>query len=217
MTVQRITYPVVVIVSLLLILSAGGCRHSLPDGVVAWRESLAELDACTRRKHIEAARCDICARRALEERHPEAARLFRSIARSERIHERNCLKAIRRLGGRYIAPAPITIPVGTTQQNLQNAITYRKEQLGTSHRSIKRTLDENNRYAGRLLIHITGGESHQLMLLERYVLVHDLPQSKRQREAYVDCPNCGNIYLLEYCDPYCPFCLTDSDEFILFE
>ena len=214
MRIPRTTY-LLVTLALLFSFSVGGCRRSLPEGTVAWRQSLSELDACTRRKHIESARCDICARRALEEKHPEAARLFRALARSERIHERNCLKAIRRLGGRYTPPPPITIPVGTTEENIRTAILSRHEELNTAHRSIERTFEENNRYAGRLLIHITGGESHQLMLLERYAQFSQLPQAQQPHGSYVVCPKCGNIYKLEYCDPYCPFCLTDSRDFIL--
>lgn len=197
------------------LLLPAGCRRPLPKGMVAWQQSLSELDACTRRKHIEASRCDMCARRALEEKENGAAQLFRALARSERIHERNCLKAIRRLGGRYSPPPPITIPVGNTGENIDAAIDVRRECLQNARRSIGRTLDENNRYAGRLLIHIAGGESHQLVLLEKCV-PGDTGRSG-EKTGYAVCPTCGNIYTMEYCDPYCPFCLTDGRTFLRFE
>lgn len=199
----------------LLLLFASGCRRPLPEGMVAWQQSLSELDSCTRRKHVEASRCDMCARRALEEKRSDAAQLFRAIARSERIHERNCLKAIRRLGGRYTPSPPTTIPVGGTTENIFSAIDTRRMQLQIARRSIGRTLDENNRYAGRLLIHIAGGESHQLILLEAYEPAD--PERPEKSYGYAVCPTCGNIYTMEYCDPYCPFCLTDGRNFLRFE
>lgn len=214
MNLPRYRFTILATVVLLLLLPSGGCRRTLPESMVAWQQSLSELGSTARRKHIEAARCDVCTRRALEEKNPAAASLFRAIARSERIHERNCLKAIRRLGGRYTPPSPITIPVSTTEKNIQAAIEVRRQQLAAAHRSISHTFDENNRYAGRLLIHIAGGDSHQLILLERCQSSPEAPG--RIRTGYAVCPLCGNIYTSEYCDPYCPFCLTDSRDFLYF-
>ena len=64
-------------------------------------ETLADLDACGRRKHAKSMQYEYFARIAHAERQEQAARLFRAMALSERVHEGICADAIVRLGGHY--------------------------------------------------------------------------------------------------------------------
>ena len=64
-----------------------------------WTETLADLDACCRQKHIKSKQYDHFAETARAEQRPGAEQLFRAMAFSARLHEYNCANAIVRLGG----------------------------------------------------------------------------------------------------------------------
>ena len=59
-----------------------------------WTETLADLDACCRRKHVKSAQYDHFANIAAGEERREAERLFRAMAFSQRLQENNCATAI---------------------------------------------------------------------------------------------------------------------------
>lgn len=67
-----------------------------------WAETLADLDACCRRKHVKSVQYDHFAGIAADEKRHTAERLFRAMAFSERLQENNCATAILHLGGHYI-------------------------------------------------------------------------------------------------------------------
>lgn len=66
-----------------------------------WAETLADLDACCRRKHVKSVQYDHFAGIAADEKRHTAERLFRAMAFSERLQENNCATAILHLGGHY--------------------------------------------------------------------------------------------------------------------
>ena len=74
-----------------------------------WTETLADLDACCRQKHIKSKQYDHFAETARAEQRPGAEHLFRAMAFSARLHEYNCANAIVRLGGRYTPPEKVTV------------------------------------------------------------------------------------------------------------
>ena len=74
-----------------------------------WAETLADLDACCRRKHVKSVQYDHFADIAADEKRHTAERLFRAMAFSERLQENNCATAILRLGGHYTPPGKIVI------------------------------------------------------------------------------------------------------------
>lgn len=59
-----------------------------------WAETLADLDACCRRKHVKSVQYDHFAGIAADEKRHTAERLFRAMAFSERLQENNCATAI---------------------------------------------------------------------------------------------------------------------------
>lgn len=59
-----------------------------------WAETLADLDACCRRKHVKSVQYDHFAGIAADEERHTAERLFRAMAFSERLQENNCATAI---------------------------------------------------------------------------------------------------------------------------
>lgn len=69
-----------------------------------WTETLGDLEACCRRKHIKATQYDHFAGIADREQRHDIARVFRAMAASERVQENSCAEAIVRLGGSYRPP-----------------------------------------------------------------------------------------------------------------
>ena len=205
---------------LILLLFAGAAgrrvslRHALPKArttqKASWNEIIADLNACGRRKHIKALQHAHFAEIAASENRPEAERLFRALAFSERLQEQNCAAAIRRLGGEYRPPRPGTLFGGSTDGNLDRCIQAERRSYH-EHRDaeIRRAMTRGNRYAARTLVWASAADLKSIFLLECR------PGSREC--AFAVCPVCGNLYATEYLDRYCPFCLTDGEKFVRFE
>ena len=152
---------------------------------------------------------------AAGESRPDAERLFRAMAFSERLQEHNCAQAILRLGGSYTPPVRIVLFGGTTDDNLERSIGYERRNLGERHGTeIGRALRKGNRYAARMLIRASAADLRNAALMERCRSAgSDGPDSCR----FFVCPECGNIYAAEHLDYYCPICLTGRERFVRFE
>lgn len=176
-----------------------------------WTETLADLDACCRHKHIKSRQYDHFAETARAEQRPGAEQLFRAMAFSARLHEYNCANAIVRLGGRYTPLEKVTVFRGTTDQNLQRSIDFERRTPDAPHAGeIDRALAAGNRYAARVLIWSKAGDVRHRALMARYIATGETGHEA----GYRICPVCGNIYAAEYCDPFCPQCQTDGREFV---
>lgn len=180
-----------------------------------WAETLADLDACCRRKHVKSVQYDNFAAIAAGESRPDAERLFRAMAFSERLQEHNCAQAILRLGGSYTPPVRIVLFGGTTDDNLERSIGYERRNLGERHGTeIGRALRKGNCYAARMLIRASAADLRNAALMERCRSAgSDEPDSC----WFFVCPECGNIYAAEHLDYYCPICLTGRERFVRFE
>ena len=152
-----------------------------------WAETLADLDACCRRKHVKSVQYDHFAGIAADEKRHTAERLFRAMAFSERLQENNCATAILHLGGHYTPPGKIII---------------------------RRAMERGNRYAARILTWASAGDMRNIALLER---CRQEGRNAPDTGRFAVCPNCGNLYPSEYADWYCPACLTEGKRFVLFE
>ena len=108
-----------------------------------WAETLADLDACCRRKHVKSVQYDHFAGIAADEERHTAERLFRAMAFSERLQENNCATAILHLGGHYTPPGKIIIFGGTTDGNLERSVAYeRQAHAGRSGADIRRAMED---------------------------------------------------------------------------
>ncbi|WP_418982177.1 rubrerythrin family protein [Alistipes sp.] len=181
-----------------------------------WTETITDLDACCRRKHVKAMQYDHFAGIAQDEHAGDASRLFRAMALSERVQEGNCADAILRLNGKYTPPAKVVVFRGTTEGNLQRSIAYERQSLATlGGGDIRRALDRGNRYAARMLAWATAGDLRHIVLMEH--CRQGLHDPADRNPGYLVCPVCGNLYAVGYSDAYCPICLTESGRFIRFE
>lgn len=202
-------------VGILVWLYCAATRAPRAPQVSPWTETLADLDACCRRKHVKSVQYDKFAAIAVGESRPDAERLFRAMAFSERLQEHHCAQAILHLGGSYTPPVRIVLFGGTTDGNLERSIFHELRSLGERHGAeIDRAMRKNNRYAARLLARAAAADRRNAALLEHCRRTgKDHPDSCR----FLVCPGCGNIYAAGDPDPYCPFCLTRSERFVRFE
>lgn len=207
-----------ILVLLLFVVSAGvlvwlyyaATREPASGRTAPWTETIADLDACSRRKHVKSIQYDHFAAIADEEDRPETARLFRAMAASERLQGNNCINALTRLGGHYSPPEKVVIFRGTTDSNLARSIDFERRTIGERHGAeIGRALERGNRYAARVLIWAAAGDMRHILLMERC-------RDKASGDEYAVCPVCGNLYDTTYSDPYCPHCLTAGPDFIRF-
>ena len=179
-----------------------------------WVETIADLDACCRRKHVKSLQYDRFADIADLESRRQAARLFRAMALSERLQEYNCAEAIHRLGGRYLPPRKVLLFRSTTDGNLSRSIDY---ELRTAEEctcnEIDRAIGRGNRYAARLLSWSSSVDMRHAVFMHACLG----PQEQEAAWNYLVCPRCGNLFVSAYCEPYCPFCLTSGERFIRFE
>lgn len=181
-----------------------------------WAETLQDLDACCRRKHVKTVQYEHFAQIADQEQHANAARLFRAMAFAERLQEHNCSRVIERLGGSYTPPSKVVVFHGPTGDNLRRSIDYERRNLAERHgQEIDRAIARNNRYAARVLTWAAAGDLRHQALMEFCQFRHQHKQT--EPIGYRICPTCGNIYDADYCDPYCPFCLTSGQDFIRFD
>lgn len=181
-----------------------------------WAETISDLSACCRRKHVKSAQYDHFSGIANEERYREATLLFRAMAQSERLQEHNCANAIVRLGGIYLPPSKVVVFRGTTDDNLKRSISYeRQSNTDQNGDEIDRAMARNNRYAARVMIWAAAGDLRHLELMEDF---HKrLAQKSKETHTYLVCPACGYLFDDAYLNPYCPLCLVASREFIHFK
>ncbi len=178
-----------------------------------WQEVVADLEACSQYKFIKANQYDHFALIADGEMSAASAQLFRAMAYAARIQENNCADAIVRLGGHYTPPKKIVVFHGTTADNIDRSIAYEQynRQMG-SDKAIRRALNRGNRYAARALVWAAAGDRVHRQLLELHR--RGVNSGTIYAGGYLVCPTCGNIYTTIDHDPFCPFCLTDGQNFI---
>lgn len=197
--------------AVLVWLLLSGVEDEPPRRAARWAETISDLDACCRRKHVRSEQYDHFAAIAAGERREAAARLFRAMALSARVQEAECAAAIGRLGGRYTPPVKVALFRGATDENLARSLAYERQRLRTAPDiGIARALARGNRLAARALIHAAAGDVRHVVLMERL-------RDGVSAGAYRLCPRCGNLYEAVSTDPYCPICLTAGRNFIAIE
>lgn len=188
-----------------------GVEDEPPRHAPRWAETISDLDACCRRKHVRSEQYDHFAAIATTERRNDAARLFRAMALSARVQEAECAAAIGRLGGHYVPPVKVALFRGATDENLTRSLAYERQRLRVAPDiGIARALARGNRLAARALIRAAAGDLRHVVLMERL-------RDGVSTGSYRLCPRCGNLYEAVRTDPYCPICLTSGRNFIAIE
>ena len=178
-------------------------------------DTLADLDACGRRKHAKSMQYEYFAEIAEREQMQHTARLFRAMALSERVHEGICAEAMLRLGGRYEPPVRVVVLRGTTDGNLERSIRSERQALvERCGRAIERALTAGNRYAAQVLARADAGDLQHVVLMEQN---RQMQYPQDSTCCYAVCPVCGHLVCTDHGPDYCPFCLTEAQRFICFE
>lgn len=141
--------------------------------------------------------------------------LYEALAHSEHIHVRNYMRALNKLGSRYVRRA-LAPEMGTaTQSGLQRSIAIERYLVDERHeQSILNALDDNSKYAARIVAWTSGGDVKHILLLEQCAMACE--GLCRPPSGYVVCPVCGNTSDCEHADCYCPFCMTPSGDYVRF-
>lgn len=176
---------------------------SAPDPRM-WSETVRTLDRCGRDKHARHSAYTAYAGQAEREELHQEARLFRALALADRIHEENCARTIRRMGGRYAPPRRISLLNGKTDGNLRRSA--EREELharrAEADSTLRRLRQSAEPHAARVLDWIAESHTQHAHLLRAHI---EQPESI----VYGVCPQCGSIYDMERCSDGCGRCHTD--------
>ena len=161
-------------------------------------------------------RYECYADRASADGNRTAAGLFSALARSERIHENACARAVSLLKGECRQSPVDDFDITDTRGNLRRSLDDERSRFSSRQGSaVRRAIDAGNYYTARILIWIDGTDRRHIELLERCIDLDDRGERCDGSEYHV-CPICGNIYEAGNCDAYCPLCRTHCSEFECF-
>lgn len=182
----------------------------------SWGDTIDDLTACCRRKHIKATQYDHFSAIAEREQRPDIARAFRAMAVSGRIQECICAETIVRLGGRYTPARRVSVFAGPTDDNLARSLAFELQSLQARRGTeIDHALHDGNRHAARMLIWASAGDRQHILLIER--LLAPAPPARQSDGYYWICPTCGGLTSSRLPNYYCPHCQTDGRRFIRVE
>ena len=140
--------------------------------------------------------------------------LYNALAHSEMIHVRNYMRALNKLGSRYVRRA-LSPEVGVVSTGFTHSIALERYLVDDRHeQSIGYALDDKSNYAARVVAWASGSDVKHILLLEQCSLVSEgrCPAPS----GYAVCPVCGNTSDCEHEDYYCPFCMTPKVDFVRF-
>ena len=193
--------------------TATACLHGLAPKVDRQSNEpvIEDLNDYTASSRMLRCRYERYADRASADGNRMAAGLFSALARSERIHENACTRAVGLLKGECRPTAAAAFEIADTKANLRRSLDDERARFTASGGSaVERAINSHNYYTARILIWIDGTNRRHIELLER--CMDNFGESCGGCE-YSVCPVCGNIYEAENCDSYCPLCRTHRSEF----
>ena len=199
-----------------LSISYGYARRDLgaPDRPL-WATTIEDLKQICGLKLATAAQYEREAASAQNAGSKVQTQLYNALAHSEHIHVRNYMRALNKLGSRYIRRALAPEMGVAATSGLPRSIALERYLVDSRHeQSILNALDDNSNYAARIVAWTSGSDVKHILLLEQCAMACEgrcTPPS-----GYVVCPTCGNTSDCEHADCYCPFCMTPSGSFVHF-
>lgn len=180
-----------------------------------WATTIDDLKQICGVKLATAAQYEREAEAATRANKPLQAQLYSALTHSEHIHVRNYMRALNKLGSRYVrrALAP-EIGLSTTTGIARSVAMERYLVDGRHEQSILNALDDNSKYVARIVAWTSGGDVKHILLLEQCAMACE--GLCRAPSGYVVCPVCGNTSDCEHEDCYCPFCMTPSGSYVRF-
>jgi rubrerythrin len=179
-------------------------------------KTIENLKAGIKGEITASAKYDAFAKKASEEGYEAIAKLFEAASKSESVHAANHRKALDGLGEKMEDFKP-EFEVKTTAENLQNAIdgetyeaTIMYPQFLTDAES-ENVLDATKSFTWALETE----KKHEQFYTDALQALN-MKIDNTLPSGYAVCPVCGNTYDKANMDEYCEFCMTPSEEFIIF-
>lgn len=155
--------------------------------------------------------------KAAEEGFDTVAKMFMATSKAEAIHAENHKKVLEKLGEKVDAPMIGEFTVGTTAENLADAIKGETYEIETMYPGFIAVADsEKCPDAKKSFTWAWDTEKkHQQFYKTAYEAVYAGRENTLQLVWYV-CPVCGNTYDAATVKEACDFCQTKKEKFLVF-
>ncbi|MBQ5894856.1 MAG: hypothetical protein IIW74_06935 [Rikenellaceae bacterium] len=196
--------------------SYGYARRDLgaPDRPM-WATTIEDLKQICGLKLATAAQYEREAAAAEQAQNQLQMQLYNALSHSEHIHVRNYMRALNKLGSRYVRRALAPEMALSNEEGLTRSIALERYLVDGRHeQSIGYALDDKSNYAARIVAWASGSDVKHVLLLEQCVMACE--GRCEAPSGYVVCPVCGNTSDCEHEDCYCPFCMTPSGDYVRF-
>lgn len=196
--------------------SYGYARRDLgaPDRPM-WAATIEDLKQICGLKLATAAQYEREAAAAEQAQNQLQMQLYNALSHSEHIHVRNYMRALNKLGSRYVRRALSPEMALSNEEGLTRSIALERYLVDGRHeQSIGYALDDKSNYAARIVAWASGSDVKHVLLLEQCVMACE--GRCEAPSGYVVCPVCGNTSDCEHEDCYCPFCMTPSGDYVRF-
>jgi rubrerythrin len=179
-----------------------------------WATTIEDLKQICALKLASAAQYDHEAELAQNAENRLQMQLYNALAHSEMIHVRNYMRALNKLGSRYVRRA-LSPEMGAVTTGFAHNIALERYLVDDRHeQSIVYALEDKSNYAARVVAWASGSDVKHILLLEQCALASD--GRCVAPSGYAVCPVCGNTSDCEHEDCYCPFCMTPKGDFVRF-
>lgn len=217
-SLSAMKFTTMLFVSILVSLAAlsasyGYARRDLgaPDRPM-WATTIEDLKQICGLKLAAAAQYEQAAARAQNNLQMQ---LYNALSHSEHIHVRNYMRALNKLGSRYVRRALAPEVATSNDVGLTRSIALERYLVDDRHeQSIGYALDDKSNYAARIVAWASGSDVKHILLLEQCALACE--GRCNAPSGYAVCPVCGNTSDCEHEDCYCPFCMTPSGDYVRF-
>ncbi len=180
-----------------------------------WATTIEDLKQICGLKLATAAQYDREAAAAEQTQNQLQMQLYNALSHSEQIHVRNYMRALNKLGSRYVRRALAPEVATSHDEGLRRSIALERYLVDDRHeQSIEYALDDKSNYAARVVAWASGSDVKHILLLEQCALASE--GRCRAPSGYAVCPVCGNTSDCEHEDCYCPFCMTPSGDYVRF-
>lgn len=180
-----------------------------------WATTIEDLKQICGLKLATAAQYDREAAAAEQTQNRLQMQLYNALSHSEQIHVRNYMRALNKLGSRYVRRALAPEVATSHDEGLRRSIALERYLVDDRHeQSIEYALDDKSNYAARVVAWASGSDVKHILLLEQCALASE--GRCRAPSGYAVCPVCGNTSDCEHEDCYCPFCMTPSGDYVRF-
>ena len=194
-----------------------GIRREAEPTEYLWYDALQELNQLCRAKYRQSHTFDAYARHAERDSLRAEAAMFRALAFADNVQCKNCQKAIESLGGRFHVPVMQQQQTLDTPTHLHHALQEKSAlREGITEQCLHRAIGEGNRYIARIITWCDASDIEQIIIIENQLATLG-KQSVATQYSYHVCPTCGAISTSALRTAYCPQCMTDGEEFHLFE